>query len=310
MKDDTHRRGVTVVEFLALVAIVVLSAALLVSGVACWRRPGGGRTMSCGNNLRNLGLAVFQYAEGFGGYMPTAYENLWNRLAPFLGEDETQTTGGEVWRCPSDEFLIDQAPWGEGNQCSYAPNADETGAGTLRPEEDAGWSVEIEGRVFRSQYSPFSARCRAFDEEVLVRLSSVATDTVLLAECWRRKTQNSLFLDRPKMKMRETAGVPEVGSRNSLLLKQYTSTKGVTVASRDKVTDAGPFNFLLDYTGVGGSKSTALSRTYHRGKMNVLYADGHVAAQPVDAIAAAPGQGQYSGMKTLADIPYWNHLED
>ena len=74
MKHDTFPRGVTVLEFLALVAIVVLSAALLVSGVACWRQPGGSRTMTCSNNLRNLDLAIFQYTETFGHGMPTAYD--------------------------------------------------------------------------------------------------------------------------------------------------------------------------------------------------------------------------------------------
>jgi len=318
MKADTGERGATMVDAVAAVFLAVVCTGLLLSTTGCpafSRARESARMVQCANNLRTLGLGVLQYAERYAGQMPTAYENLWNRVAPYLGDavwPPKEPTGGPVFRCPSDEFVASQAPWGEQNQCSYAPNADETGAGTLKPEDEAGWSRVIAGGTYGAQYSPFTAKYKDCpkDEQAVAKLSAVATDTVLLAECWRANTQNSLFLDSPQMKMRETAGVPVVGTRNSLLLKQYTSTAGVTLSAKGRLSDAGPFSFLLDYTGAGGSKSTALEDTYHLGRMNVLYADGHTEVKEVAELASGPGQGKWANMKKIADIPYWNKVED
>ena len=312
-RDSTD--AFTVVELLLAVLIIVLLIAILLPALACARE--AARTVSCANNERNLGLAIFQYAERHTDRMPTAYENLWNRVALYLGEAPIPGAvepfrPSEVWRCPRDEFLSDQPPWGKGNQCSYGANADETGAGTLKPEDEAGWSVVIAGERRGAQYSPFRAACKGMTEQVPIKIASVATDTVLLAECWRAKTRNSLFLDKPKMRIRETKGVPKVGSRNSLLLKQYTSAKGVTVSRKSgDLTDAGPFSFLLDFAALGGDAAPVrLENTYHAGRINVLYADAHVEAKLVKDLAAAPGQGKWARMKRLAHIPYWNRNED
>jgi len=303
------------VEPLAVVLMGLLLVAILLPVLAHARE--AARSVACANNERSLGLAIFQYAERYGNTMPTAYENLWNRLGPFQGEGgmpPKQPTGSKVFRCPSDRFITEQKPWGKKNQCSYAPNADETGAGTLKPEEEAGWYLTVAGQRFGVQYSPFTAKFRGHrkDEQALVKLSSVAVDTVLVAECWRAKTQNSLFLDKPRMRMRETKGVPRVGSRNSLLLKQYTSARGVTVSRKSgDLADAGPFSFLLDFAALGcDTAPVRLENTYHVGRINVLYADGHVEAIRVKAMALGPGQGRWAKMKTVAEIPYWNRRED
>jgi prepilin-type processing-associated H-X9-DG protein/prepilin-type N-terminal cleavage/methylation domain-containing protein len=220
-------RGFTVVELLVVILIIALLIAILLPALARARE--ASRTIACANNLRNIGQAVFLYADRSGGAMPSVYSNTFAYIAPFLGEQVTIPTGNDVWRCSSDIFLVNirdasgapfpaGTPWNERYQSSYAPNGDRTRGlvnSTTGRHWEAGWSLNVGGVYMGAQWSPFTARYKNGGvNEAQVKISSVANDTIIMAECWRGNdlrpipptgagtgntfgSQNSLFLNLP-----------------------------------------------------------------------------------------------------------------
>ncbi len=61
VRRDTHRRGVTLVELLAVIAIIAALVALLLPAVQAARE--AARRTACQNNLRQLGLALAEYEQ-------------------------------------------------------------------------------------------------------------------------------------------------------------------------------------------------------------------------------------------------------
>jgi len=317
----THRprttKGFTVVELLVVILIIALLIAILLPALARARE--ASRAVSCASNLRNLGLAIFQYAERYTGIMPSAYYNTFNRIAPYVGEGIAEPTGSDVWRCGSDQFMVSVTGWEERGQCSYAPNADRTGTTDLAAGDWAGWQVMVGTEYFGSQYSPFTAWYKDASEQCIVKLNSVATDTLLLSESWRDECMNSLWLNSYDMLMRMVGGVPAPidtmhGQRDSLLLKQYTSGAAIQVSgtSGDVVAGGeGPFAFMIDVANLGSdTRPHSLEDAYHMGQINALYADGHVERVRLKTLTSSPGAGQWAGMSELHQIPYWNRFED
>lgn len=110
--SHTHaRRGLTLVELLAVVAIIAVLLALLMPALARTRE--AARRAVCTNNLRQLGLAVQVYLLEHGERYPAAqdpvsedpYYWLWmgrgmrRALAPYLAVGEKPNS---VFYCPSD----------------------------------------------------------------------------------------------------------------------------------------------------------------------------------------------------------------
>jgi prepilin-type N-terminal cleavage/methylation domain-containing protein/prepilin-type processing-associated H-X9-DG protein len=64
----TSRRGFTLVELLVVIAILAVLAALLLPALGSAKR--AGRKAACLSNLRQIGLAIQNYAQDFNGRIP------------------------------------------------------------------------------------------------------------------------------------------------------------------------------------------------------------------------------------------------
>ena len=79
----TNRRGVTIIEFLVILLILGLLAALLVPATRTAREPA--RRTQCKNNLKNVGLALHNAQETGGSTAPANPIGSVENLPPFLG---------------------------------------------------------------------------------------------------------------------------------------------------------------------------------------------------------------------------------
>ena len=77
-----RRKAFTLVELLVVVSIIALLVALLLPAVQAARN--AARTVQCGNNLKQMGLAMHQYAASWVEYFPTGNTGALNRWMPGL----------------------------------------------------------------------------------------------------------------------------------------------------------------------------------------------------------------------------------
>ena len=96
------RRGFTLIELLVVVAIIAILAAILFPVFARAREKA--RQTACVSNLRQIGLAFFQYMQDYdGGGVPSILQQstwtygLWIRaIEPYIGNDQ-------IMICPSNQ---------------------------------------------------------------------------------------------------------------------------------------------------------------------------------------------------------------
>jgi prepilin-type N-terminal cleavage/methylation domain-containing protein/prepilin-type processing-associated H-X9-DG protein len=121
-----NRRGFTLVELLVVIAIIGILVALLLPAVQAARE--AARRMSCGNNLKQIGLALHNYHDTFGSFPPGAIHpggmtsDSWSihaRLLPFLEQENLQDlidwqlpygAQGEVTQTRVDTYLCPSDP--------------------------------------------------------------------------------------------------------------------------------------------------------------------------------------------------------
>lgn len=102
-------RGFTLVELIATLGVTAVLAALVASGTT--KAIQKSKSVKCASNLRQLGMAAFQYAADNNMCLPvTSHQNNDIRFADFKGKASWTTTiqtyaGGKiVFKCPSDEI--------------------------------------------------------------------------------------------------------------------------------------------------------------------------------------------------------------
>ena len=125
------RKGFTLVELLVVVAILGLLVAVLFPVFAHVRE--NGRRTVCLSNERQIGMAIFQYAQDNNGLLPWGSQ----MPAPKAGSDETYSPSGEGWagqvfpfvtdaavfRCPDDDTSVPPDDKCVGAGCRPAPGA-------------------------------------------------------------------------------------------------------------------------------------------------------------------------------------------
>jgi prepilin-type N-terminal cleavage/methylation domain-containing protein/prepilin-type processing-associated H-X9-DG protein len=260
---QSSRNGFTLIELLVVIAIIALLAAILFPVFARARE--NARRTSCASNLKQIGLGILQYAQDYDEVMVPTYldgtcANCYANGGYSYGTNPAYgnyrwmdliypyVKSEEVFNCPSvgqDSSLKKYQYATSGDYGSYAANVAYFGSGDSLNAPFSEYRENPAGTFGR--YDP-----------IKLAMMEAPTTTVMVADSRRAAPQPwRLYFD-------DIAYSPSVYGTATL--------KDVGVDTNDR----------SNRTLVGSS--TALSER-HLSTINVLWADGHVKAVSLDAIA-------------------------
>lgn len=260
-------RGFSLIELLVTVAIIALLVGVLLPVLGSVR--GEGRTIACGSNLRQLGIANASYAAEHDGVFAaygqvgTHYEGWWTEvLAPYLartligdapaagvGPDDIDESdfnvargGGAVLRCPEDELAFPKL-FGE------AVGIDHVGS-------SEGWLSYAMNSGPVTTNSDTRRFCGVGGNTVDSLLDAGATAHHIDAAYLRYVSDVDFFILNPRLDGGFITATPDPRSH-------YTAPAPIGSAAHREA-----------HRQIMGERD----RVYrHGGTMNVLFADGHVA---------------------------------
>ncbi|MCM8822868.1 MAG: DUF1559 domain-containing protein [Candidatus Omnitrophica bacterium] len=88
------RKGFTLIELLVVIAIIAILGAMLLPVLSAARE--NARRAVCMNNLRQIGLATFMYANDYDGFIPTGGNPTWTLEVPSIWRLVTSSEPGYV----------------------------------------------------------------------------------------------------------------------------------------------------------------------------------------------------------------------
>ncbi|MBW3635146.1 MAG: DUF1559 domain-containing protein [Armatimonadetes bacterium] len=122
------QRGFTLIELLVVIAIIAILAAILFPVFGRARE--NARRSSCQSNMKQLGLAVMQYAQDYDEMYPMGMRNNWTNAWAVTVQPYAKSY--EVFRCPNESNIKPRDGWEwSGPTISYAANMYSNGCNTL-----------------------------------------------------------------------------------------------------------------------------------------------------------------------------------